>query len=288
MTTPLVSIVVAAYQAERFLADAIRSALGQTHDRVEVLVVDDGSTDRTGAVADEWAAEDRRVRVVHQPNGGPSAARNAGLRLATGDLLCFLDADDVLLPDKLRLQCRFLDLFPGCDLVYSDYYVGDSQLTPTFLVSARPPPIPMRELLAYRNWFGIMSPLLRARLVEKVGGFDERLRGAEDWDFWVRASGCGTFSYLPGPVAVYRSHAAQAHHEGERMLQAQREAIAKHYAPGSVEWRIVRAARAWKEAKLRWGERRYAGVLASVCRSAWHARSHRVLLNVVSLTSRYR
>ena len=287
MTIPLVSVIVPAYNAERYLREAVDSALRQTHERLEVVIVDDGSTDGTPALADGFAAADPRVRVFHQPNGGLSAARNAGLAVARGDLVCFLDADDVFLPDKLERQRSFLDLFPGCDLVFSDFYVGDEQLTPGFLVCTRPPPVPMRELLAYGNWFGPMSPLLRARLAEKVGGFDEHLRASEDWDYWVRASRCGTFSYLPGPVAVYRAHSAQMHHDGERMLTNQREVLHKNFPPGSPEWRISRSARAWKDAKLRWAKRRYVRMAGCLCRWAWYARSRRIMLNVMRFTSRY-
>ena len=287
MSPPLVSVIVPACNAEPYLREAVQSVLRQTHERLELVLVDDGSTDGTPALADALAASDPRVRVLHQRNGGLSAARNAGLAAAKGDLVCFLDADDALLPDKLERQLRFLELFPGCDLVFSDFYVGDEQLTPTFLVCTRPPPIPMRELLAYGNWFGPMSPLLRARLVARVGPFDEQLRAAEDWDYWVRASRCGTFSYLPGPVAVYRTHPGQMHRDGAHMLRNQREALAKNFARGGPEWRASRSARAWKDAKLRWGDGKYLRVAGNLWLWAWYARSHRIMLNVIRFTSRY-
>jgi glycosyltransferase involved in cell wall biosynthesis len=283
---PLVSVVIPAYDAAAFLAEAVASVLRQTWRDLEVIVVDDGSSDGTGALADELAAGDDRVRVVHQVNGGPSAARNAGIAVAQGEYLCFLDADDAFLPDKIERQLTFLLHHPECDLVYSDHYLGDDHLKPTFLNCRRPPPIPMQELLVYRNWFAVWSPLIRARLVAKVGKFDEGLRGSEDWDYWLRASKCGVFSYLPGAVGVYRTHPRQAHKDSRWMRGCMEAAIRKHFRRGSREWRAVRAAAAWCEAKQHWARRSYGRMIAQMVRCAWLARSHRTLKTVVELMDR--
>ena len=118
-TLPTISVVIPCYNQARYLADAIRSVREQTHQPIECIVVDDGSTDRTSEVAAELGA-----RVLHQPNGGVSAARNAGLSAARGELVVFLDADDVLLRDALArgatalvtrssLRCRWPSSGPG-------------------------------------------------------------------------------------------------------------------------------------------------------------------------------
>ena len=98
-----ISVVIPVYNAERFLRYPLESVLAQTHSDWECICVDDGSTDGSGASLDEYAAKDARFRVVHQPNGGEGAARNAGMDLATGELVAFLDADDVWHPESLRL-----------------------------------------------------------------------------------------------------------------------------------------------------------------------------------------
>ena len=149
--------------------------------------------------------------VVNKPNGGLSSARNAGIIAASGDAMCFLDADDILLPDKLDRQVQFLRQFPGCDLVYSDYYVGDSALTPLLLASCNPGQTDVHEYLLYRNRFAPLCPLIRSSLVKSTGGFDELLRAAEDWDYWICAAQRGRFCYLTGPVGVYRTHPDQMH-----------------------------------------------------------------------------
>jgi glycosyltransferase involved in cell wall biosynthesis len=280
-TTPLISVVVPAYNVERFLADAVGSVLGQTWKRLELVIVDDGSADGTPELARRFAAEDSRVRVISRANGGPSAARNTGIAEASGELICFLDADDALLPDKLERQVGFLEFFRSCDLVYSDHYIGDDRLNPLRLECRSPPPLPLPKLLAFCNWFAPMSPLMRTHLVRQVGGFDEDLRGAEDWDFWLRASHHGVLAYLPGPVGVYRTHPGQAHHNLERMLENREKVIRKHFQPGSEEWRLAHAARAWSDAKRSRASRNYTRMAFKLLGCAWHARTRRDLRNIL-------
>ena len=282
-TPPLVSVIVPSYNVERFLPDAVASVRRQMWKELELIIVDDGSTDGTAELAARFAAEDPRVRVVRKPNGGLSSARNAGIAAARGELVCFLDADDMLLPEKINRQVAFLELFPGCDLVYSDYYVGDDILNPVFLKCKRPPAVPMREILAHCNWFGPMSPLVRSRLLAKVGGFDEELTSSEDWDYWIRASRCGVLAYLPGPVGVYRTHPGQMHKNFARMRTNQEKVIRKHYPPGSNEWRIARASMAWNDAKRAWVARSFGIMATKLVQVAWHARSRRTLKNVMDL-----
>ncbi|HZZ83172.1 MAG TPA: glycosyltransferase [Anaeromyxobacteraceae bacterium] len=282
-SSPTVSVIMPAYDAAEFMGEAVRSALRQTFADLEVVIVDDGSTDDTAALAERLGAEDSRVRLVRKENGGPSSARNAGIAAARGELVCFLDADDVFLPDKLERQLAFLRLFPACDLVYSDFYVGDDRLTPVALWSRSPPDLPMQELFAYCCWFAPFSPLLRAGLLARVGPFDEELRTSEDWDFWLRASRAGTFGYLPGPVGVYRTHPRQAHHDGERIRRSSTELIRKHFQPGSREWHGALAAMAWSYAKRARASGDYVRMSANLLKLAFHLRSLRTLKHVFRL-----
>jgi glycosyltransferase involved in cell wall biosynthesis len=282
-TTPLVSVIVPAYNAERFLGEAVESVLRQTWHEIEVIIVDDGSSDGTAALAERLAASDPRVRVIHQENGGLSSARNAGLAASRGEYVSFLDADDVLLPDKIGKQLAFLTQFASCDLVYSDHYVGDSAATPTLLVSKRPPPLRAAELLVFRNWFAPFSPLLRAELARRVGGFDESLTASEDWDFWIRASRCGALSYLPGPVGVYRMHAEQMHRDLARLRANQDKVIRKNFPPGSPEWHITQAARGLAEATELWAGRSYTRMVRRLVDCLRHARSYRALKTLLTL-----
>jgi glycosyltransferase involved in cell wall biosynthesis len=118
-----------------------------------------------------------------------SSARNAGIAIGRGEFVCFLDADDIYLPDKLERQVAFLNLFPSCDLVYSDHYVGDASLTPFQLECRRPPPFPCE--MSLRTGIGSGHITARESAAHRVGGFDERLRSAEDWDLWIERAVAG-------------------------------------------------------------------------------------------------
>jgi glycosyltransferase involved in cell wall biosynthesis len=231
VNTPLASIIIPSYNTpERYLRQAVDSALAQTYPAIEVIIVDDGSTDGSGAVADEIAAADARIRVIHQANRGPSAARNAGIRDARGAYISFLDADDWILPGKLSLQVAALEKRPDIDLVYSDYQKYDEDEDRVYDLVRGVPPIPFPELFVYRNWFTPIVTLLRRRLVELVGGFDEQLRASEDWDYWYRCTKFTEFLYVPGVVAVYRLHGTQSTLDDERMVNSYLQFAAKHFS----------------------------------------------------------
>jgi glycosyltransferase involved in cell wall biosynthesis len=244
-----VSVVIPAYNAAAYVVTAANSALQQTHGNVEVIVVNDGSTDSTADALDSLGGTDSRLVVIHQRNAGPSAARNAAIHAARGEYMCFLDADDVFLPDKVERQVRFLEARPDVDLVYSDVFLGDEYLEPVELTTRGLPPLPFTRLLMYRNWFWPISPLLRMSLVRRTGPFDEALRGTEDWDYWTRCARTGEFAYLPGAVGIYRRHASQASQQFEPMRHAQSLLIEKHYGNCSSQFRSARAARHFSYAK---------------------------------------
>jgi len=246
---PLVSVIIPAYNSAAFLADAVNSAARQTYRAVELIIVNDGSTDDTGIIADRLAAADARIRVVHKANAGLSAARNSALAVAHGEFVSFLDSDDALLPEKIEQQVAFLLANPECDLVYSDYYVADATLSPIGLRTPGTPPLPFGDLFVLRNWFPPVVPLVRASLARRVGPFDESLRAAEDWDYWTRCAAAGRFGYRPGAVAVYRFHQQQMSRQFERMRQAQFQLIDKHYGGTADRWRLARGARHLEHAK---------------------------------------
>lgn len=224
-----VSIIIPAYNAGAFLTDAVNSALNQTYPFIEVIIVDDGSTDTTYHIADKLAQQDPRVQVIHKANAGQSSARNAALKIATGEYISFLDADDTFLPDKIEKQLDFLEDHPEYDLVYSDHYDTDTDLNIIRLVARGLPPVPFERLYIYRNWFSPIDPLLRRALVIKVGLFDENLSGPEDWDYWIRCAQFGKFAYLPGALANYRMHPNQVHRQLYKMRTAQYKVIMKQY-----------------------------------------------------------
>ena len=282
-------MIIPAYNASAFLSDAVASVLVQTHRNVEVIVVDDGSTDETAALLAQWQARDPRVRAVHQPNSGLAAARNAGLNAACGQYVAFLDADDVIHPEKLERQVAYLEAHPHTDLVYSDYSTADAELRPLTDEYIGTKRMPLRDAYIYTNVFPIMAPLLRRALVERVGGFDESLRACEDWDYWVRCERAGTFGYLPGSYATYRMHGTQMHRDLGFMLKYARMAAAKNYPDEPHKARTMVGSVLWWQFAL---QKQTHGVsskrqvllrpriLGTALRMVWEVQSLRVALRV--------
>src|SRR6476659_7001862 len=118
----LVSVIMPAFNAGKYISDAIQSVIQQTYNNWELIVIDDGSTDTTAAIIKEFIASDDRIKYLYQENGGPGKARNKGLKEAKGIYVAFLDADDLWLPEKLREQLKTM-FYHKTDLVYSDAYI---------------------------------------------------------------------------------------------------------------------------------------------------------------------
>ncbi len=196
MKMQTISVIVPVFNGERFLAEAIRSVLAQDLPPDELIVVDDGSTDGSARLAAELAATSSvPIRYVFQSNQGPSSARNHGLRLATGDLLAFIDTDDLWDRNKLSTQVAYLAAHHDILIVRS-----------------------MIQMFEVRdgNILAIESPcqgvnlgcaLFRRKAFEVVGTFDETMRLSEDLDWYLRASEHGLFQpVLPGTTFWYRKH----------------------------------------------------------------------------------
>jgi teichuronic acid biosynthesis glycosyltransferase TuaG len=231
----LVSIIMPAYNASRHIAESVQSVLAQTYPHWELLVVDDGSTDDTAEVVHRFVASDARVRYFSRPNGGQAAARNTGLREARGDLVAFLDADDLWLPEKLESQLAVLDS-TGAHLVYCDGYVfyddGSPDRADFFAVvpGAADAATMLRLLYAY-NRIPTLSVVVRREALDRVGMFDEsrRIQNCEDYDLWLRMARAGCSFYgMPEKLMRYRRHAQSTTYRESRMLRPMVEVARKH------------------------------------------------------------
>lgn len=201
---PLVSIIIPTYNRSRFLQETIESVLRQTYPNVEVIVVDDGSTDDT---PEAMARYEGRVDYIRQPNRGVAAARNAGFHAAKGEYLCFLDDDDLFLPLKIERQMHILDRQPHVGLAHCRYYRADGQGNLLDKPGLLPEGDVLRELVRW-NFVWMGAPLIRRECLERVGLFDEQVSSVTaDWDMWLRIAMAGyPFDCAQEPLGVYRIH----------------------------------------------------------------------------------
>lgn len=239
--TANVSVVVPAYNAERFLAETLIGVQNQTHRHWELVVVDDGSTDHTAMLAQEQAQRDSRMRVFSQPNGGVSAARNYGFAQTcqTSEYVIFLDADDVWQPNALEtliaaLQAspqavaahgaaRFMydkgmPIRPGKHEAYALRRCAVSEGQLTLLPETAPTTF---AALSYRNCVPSGGILLRREAKKQAGAFDPALSPAEDWDMWLRMSLLGEIAFVPQIVYRYRQHGSASSQNVAAMRRAE-------------------------------------------------------------------
>lgn len=244
--TPLVSALVPVYNGERFLAEALDSALAQIFRELEIIVVDDGSTDASGAIAGRYAAaHPQRVRVVHQANAGLVAARNAAIDASRGRYLALLDADDVWLPHHLAEAVAVLEREPDTSLVHANIEPMDAMGHPWPARKRlwRVTDEPFTTLLLRREHVSCPTAVFRRSVIDTVGAFDlafNRL-GCEDRDLWLRIAKSGGLRYLDSVHARYRVHGANMSGNAERMMCA-RLLLVDHHVPDEPQRRLRKQA----------------------------------------------
>lgn len=210
----LISVVIPTYNRARSIGRAVNSVLSQSYRNIELIVVDDASTDAT---LDLLAAiDDPRLRVINQPrNAGASAARQAGILAARGDLIAFQDSDDFWLPEKLETQMRiFADLpedyvaiFHSMIIYGRNFEAGGKRFGPR-RASCEPGPRAnvrdgdMSETFLWGNFMGPPTVLLKKAAYHAAGGFDLRLRNHNDWDFHIRLSRAGKIKFVDQPLMI--------------------------------------------------------------------------------------
>lgn len=205
-----ITAAIPAYNAERYLGQAIESVLAQTHPCAEIIVVDDGSSDGTAEVAAAFPG----VRYIYQANQGDAGARNRAITEATGDLIAFLDADDVWKPEKLRLQAEMFRSKPSLGMVYTGVEVVDEDLNSLESL------VPARGDVALRNTLIVEKPymtgvgssgLIRTSIARSIR-FDTRLRASADWAFACYAALSHEVDAVQEPLILYRQHAVSQVH----------------------------------------------------------------------------
>ena len=214
----MISVIIPAFNVAPFVREAVESALAQTHRDIEVIVVDDGSTD--GSPDRLSNLEDPRLRVIRQPHGGSAAARNAGLGMATGELVAFLDADDRWAPQNLERQAAFLNSHPEADATFSHSLVVDEQgRSLGFKSSSCAGPISLARLLRVNEIGNGSCLLLRREALDRAGWFDPVLMACVDIDAWLRIASLrpGNLVAIPEVLTFYRRREGQISSKWRRM-----------------------------------------------------------------------
>jgi hypothetical protein len=225
--TPLVSVVIPTYNYGHLAAAAVDSALAQTHPAVEVIVVDDGSTDDTTS---RLAGYSDRIRVIRQENQGLSAARNTGIRAARGDYVALLDSDDAFHPRKLERQMAAFAARPELALVGTGMF---SEEPPVWAAVPDTPPrvgTPKLDELVVRTCFAPSSAVIRKRCLDEVGLFDTELRSVEDRDMWIRVGARHQVGVIEEPLTWYRQTPGSMSRNPERMETNERKVLDKAFA----------------------------------------------------------
>lgn len=195
MTAPLITCVIPVFNGERYLAETLDSVLAQSHRPLEVIVVDDGSTDRSADIARAYP-----VTLLQQPNAGHGAARNFGISAATGAFLSFVDADDLWHPDKLSRQLARLEADPALGVVFT-------HLENFWSPDADPAAAPPNEAFVPIPGYTSVTMLARSETFSKVGSFDVTLQHGDDRDWFCRASEQGiTMAMMPDVLVRRRLH----------------------------------------------------------------------------------
>ena len=261
MSVGTVSVIIPAYNQGHYLGEAVQSVLNQSYQDFELIIIDDGSTDNTRQVAKSFS--DARIRYIYQENSGLSAARNTGIRHATGSLITFLDSDDLFLAEKLTLLVAALENKP--DDVAEATSIG-FVAAQAILIDANShrldkilgPPDDNLQLL-FGNPLHVGSVLVRRCWLDKVGPFDESLRACEDWDMWLRLAKAGCrMGWVARPVSLYRIHGQQMTRQAKRMRKAMLTVLDKtfNYPDLPESWLAMRD-RAYAAAYMKAAARAY-------------------------------
>jgi glycosyltransferase involved in cell wall biosynthesis len=235
-TAPSLAIVVPVYNGRKHLAETLQSCVDQRRPADEIIVVEDGSPQPSRDIVERLPG----VRYIPQANGGVSSARNRAASLATADWICFLDQDDLLLPDHLEQISRTIQAEPHADLLYTPRLVL-SCVDGVWITSKAISPPPARDLarvLPLRCPFPPSGICVRRSVFEAVGGFRSRYDLAEDWEFWLRLHAMGgTFHLLSTPTLSYRVHLESNSHRPLPILHANLRVIREQILPSVLFWK---------------------------------------------------
>ena len=225
---PLVSVIIPAYNAESFIAKTLASVQAQTYPGLEILVVDDGSSDHTPAIVQSFIQKDPRIRLLQQSNAGVAAARNLGIQNAKGEFIAPIDSDDLWHPDAMtKLVRQFLSADPDVGVVYVWSVDIDERDQQTGGFHASEVEGDVYKTLICHNFLGnASSTLIRKASLDRIGGYDQQLRaqnaqGCEDWDLYLRLAEHYKFGVVPEFLVSYRKVSGSLSGDFRQMARSQ-------------------------------------------------------------------
>jgi glycosyltransferase involved in cell wall biosynthesis len=218
---PTVSVIIPTYQRAHWVSEAIESVLAQTYKDYEIIVVNDGSTDNTAEVLNQFQG---KIKIIEQENKGVSAARNIAIRNSQGQYIAFLDDDDIWLPSKLEKQILILESNDKIGLLYSDlFYFNEQGTFPNTKSQNYPIHTACISWMLFLNWNMRICPepstvVVSKQTLDEIGVFDETLMSCEDYDLWLRISEKWLVHYLNEPLLMYRLSNTNIHNDTEQLL----------------------------------------------------------------------
>ncbi|WP_158288314.1 glycosyltransferase family 2 protein [Mucilaginibacter psychrotolerans] len=210
MNSPLVSVIMPAYNAQKYIAESIESVMNQTYTNWELIVIDDGSNDNTGNIIKQYKQQDARIKSISQQNSGQGNAKNAGIATSKGEYIAFLDADDLWLKEKLEVSVSALKA-ANVELLFTNYSVFNNELdvNKTTTMQVGNAIYKGREgIITFLNYNQIpnLTVLVKREAIISAGKFTD-IKVAEDYEMWLRMLGMGhTFQSIAAPLSLYRMH----------------------------------------------------------------------------------
>jgi glycosyltransferase involved in cell wall biosynthesis len=231
MKNPIISIITPTFNRDHMIGNTIQSIQQQTFKEWELIVVDDASTDRTCDVVNVHSKKDSRIRYFkNENNKGSNASRNRGIAESEGELLTFIDDDDQLNPEKLKLQYEYLNEFKHVGLVYCGFRYIDFNTKETIGIIRPKHRGNVFDLILKNNIIGSPTPLIRRECFKKAGLFDEELKSCQDWDMWIRISKTENFGFIDKVLSDVNIHGQQISGDLKAKIQGREVLIEKYYS----------------------------------------------------------
>jgi glycosyltransferase involved in cell wall biosynthesis len=214
---PLVIVIISTYNRAQKLRSALRSVVNQTYNNLEIIVIDDGSTDNTSEVVKNF--KDKRIKYLYKKNSGPYDSRNYAIRRSKGDYIAFLDDDDQYLPQKIEMQVEFMQKHKEYGFCYGNLKILKNRKSHLIISKEKENTYINLLLDGTGSYVTIQTILLKRSVVKKTGLFRLDIKRAEDYDYWLRCAKKFKFGYIDKPLAIYKLHDSNITKDHDKILK---------------------------------------------------------------------